>query len=262
MLLIAAGLGIAIGLIVFFFVPGQKKADQVQGKTDSPRTAAHEGGRKAASQQPGPGRDKTASTEQPPAHPETNRPSGMPLITLPSAPGSLDLDTIPLPPLPYCIYTDGYKNFKEAATTLSELDSNYLTAYIVPMAIKGNVAQSLFGVTQDGLWYLVLTGHFPSRKEARKTLAFMMKELPGYQPEILGFPYALECGRFLAPEKARKLSDKLDRKGVFHYTQDYPTTSGKTLTRILVGCYFSEQGASARVGRLREKGFDCRVVKR
>ncbi len=186
----------------------------------------------------------------------------MPLITLPSNPDSLDLENIVLPPLPYCIYTGAYKDIKEAATTQSELDSNYLAAYIVPVEIKGNVAQSLFGVTQDGLWYRVLTGHFASKSEARKTLAVMMKELPGYQPEILRFPYALECGRFLVPEEARKLSEKLDQKGVFHYTQDYPTSGGKTLTRILVGCYFSKQGANAETVRLQGQGFDCRVVER
>jgi hypothetical protein len=186
----------------------------------------------------------------------------MPLITLPSNPDNFDLEKIVLPPLPYCIYTDAYKNLKEAATTRSELDSNYLAAYIVPVEIKGNVAQSLFGVTQDGLWYRVMTGHFASKSEARKTLAVMMKELPGYQPEIMRFPYALECGRFLAPEEVRKLSDRLDQKGVFHYTQDYPTSEGKTFTRILVGCYFSERGAKAEAGRLQEKGFDCRVVER
>ncbi len=186
----------------------------------------------------------------------------MPAVDLPADADRFDLEALALPPLPYCIYTGAYKDYQEAATTQSELDSNYLAAYIVPIEIRGNVAQSLFGVTQDGLWYRVLTGHFSSKEEARKTLGVMMEELPGYQPEIMRFPYTLECGRFLAQEAARELADRLDKAGVFHYTQVYPTRDGRSVTRILVGCFFSEQGAKDQEGPLQEKGVSCTVAER
>lgn len=186
----------------------------------------------------------------------------VPAVALSADADDFDLESLVLPPLPYCIYMGAHKEFQEAATTQSELESNYLPAYIVPIRIKGNVAQSLFGVTQDGLWYRVLTGHFRSKEDARETLGMMMSELPGYQPEILRFPYTVECGRFLDANRARLLSEKLDQKDVFNYSQTYPTSDGRTLTRILVGCFFSERGAEDQAARLEEKGFSCTVTDR
>ena len=90
----------------------------------------------------------------------------------------------------------------------------------------------------------------------------MMDELPGYQPEIMRFPYALECGRVLAPEQAHQLTNRLDQEGIFHYTQTYPTSDGGALHRILVGCYFSEQGARDRKRQLDRQGFSCGIVER
>lgn len=267
--------GIGIGLIVFFFVLGPtrmeirglRKASNSQTATPqsarSPLQVAAPGetGKQAAGQ--------NASTSEAGTAPEGNSPgqesvpiTGVPVVDLPADADRFDLESLKLPPLPYCIYTGAYKDLREAATTQSELDSNYLSAYIVPVEIKGNVAQSLFGVTQDGLWYRVLTGHFSSKEEARKTLAVMMEELPGYQPEIMRFPYTLECGRFLVPDEARKLSGRLDKKGVYHYTQTYPTQNGGTLSRVLVGCFFSEHGAKDQAGPLEEKGFSCTVAVR
>ncbi len=212
--------------------------------------------------QPAAGAEAAAAPDRASSDAESYRPSGTPVISLPAEMDSFDLEAVVLPPLPYCIYAGAFKDFHEAATTQSELDSNYLAAYIVPVEIKGNVAQSLFGVTQDGLWYRVLTGHFSSKEEARKTLGVMMEELPGYQPEILRFPYTLECGRFLVPDQARSLTERLDQEDVFHYTQTFPTSNDKTLTRVLVGCFFSKQGAEDQAGRLQGKGFDCQAAER
>ncbi len=254
---------IVVGLIVFFFLrspdgPGTEslqEASSPQTDTDQPASpAAYDPSEANATDPEAPG--------GPFAGEESNTPPGMPLLSLPEEADSYDLENLALPPMPYCIYTGAYKDFQEAATTQSELDSNYLPAYIVPVEIKGNVAQSLFGVTQDGLWYRVLTGHFSSKEEARHTLRVMMAELPGYQPEIMRFRHTVECGRFLVTEEARKLSERLDQEDVFHYTQTFPTTSGESLTRVLVGCYFSMKGAEEALGRLQGKGFSCVVSER
>ncbi len=254
---VAVLVGIVIAVIVFFFMGSPKETDTASQQPDPTRTASSgESGEIPA------GTQATAAPEQPSSDKESYRPSGVPVISLPAEADSFELEAVLLPPLPYCIFVGAYTDFQEAATTQSELDSNYLAAYIIPVEIKGNVAQSLFGVTQDGLWYRVLTGHFTSKEAARKTLAVMMEELPGYQPEILRFPYALECGRFLVPEQARELSQKLDQEGVFHYTQEYPTSDGKTLTRVLVGCFFSKKGAEDQAGPLQGKGFTCQLTER
>ena len=183
-------------------------------------------------------------------------------MVLPPNADRFDLEGLVFPQLPYCIYTGAYKDPLEASTTWSELDSNYLDAYIVPVEVKGNVAQSLFGVTKDGTWYRVLTGHFSSKEEARKTLAVMMEELPGYQPEIMRFPYAVECGRFLDPEEARMVMERLDQAGFFPYTQKFPTNDDRTLARVLVGSHFSMQGAEGLKKLLEEKEFPCEIVER
>jgi cell division septation protein DedD len=249
--------GAIVAGIVFLMMGSPKETDTASRQPDPMQTASSgESGETPA------GRKATAAPEQASSGEASHGTSDMPTISLPADADNFELEAVMLPPRPYCIFVGAYKDFQEAATTQSELDSNYLAAYIIPIEIKGNVAQSLFGVTQDGLWYRVLTGHFSSKEAARNTLAIMMEELPGYQPEILRFPYTLECGRFLVPDPIRALSERLDREGVFHYTQQYPTSDGQTLTRVLVGCFFSKKGAEDQAGRLQGKGFTCQLTER
>ena len=263
-----------MGLVVVFFFVSPKKTEapkQEATSSQSPdpaqpsapgRTTSSEGFGQGPGQKPVAGTKPTKDLEgASPYETDSRRPS-MPVIALPPEADEFDLESLIFPPLPYSIYTGAYKDLQEAGTTMSELDSNYLDAYIVPIEVSGNVAQSLFGVTQDGTWYRVLTGHFGSKEEARRTLGLMMEELPGYQPEIMRFPYALECGRFLEHEDARRLTDRLDQEGIFHYTQRYPTSDGRTVLRTMVGCYFSEKGAQDRKQRLDGLGFSCGIVER
>jgi hypothetical protein len=248
--------GIVIAAVVFF-MGGPKETDEGSRQAHPAQTASVGKGGEAPDGAPATvpaGETYTKTTQK--------GDFAVPVITVPADADSFDLEGVLLPPLPYCIFVDAYKDYKEAAMTQSELDSNYLTAYISPVEIKGAVSQSLFGVTQDGLWYRVLTGHFSSKETARKTLALMMEELPGYQPEIMRFPYTLECGRFLEADQARELSERLDQEGVFHYIQAYPTSDDRTLTRVLVGCFFSRNGAEDQAGRLQGQGFSCQLTDR
>jgi len=170
------------------------------------------------------------------------------------------LTQLALPPLPYSIYMGAHKSIEEAKTTQREHVSNYLPCFIVPVEVRGEIGQSLFGVTQEGLWYAVLIGHFPSKDRARKTLGRMMQERTEGQPEIMQFPYALDCGRTLEENRALQMVENLSQAGFFPYTLDYPLEDGRTLTRILVGCHFSEQGALATGALLEQKGFlSCRT---
>ncbi len=277
---LTAATGVLIGVIVFFLFSappekdGQRPApptrqaessDQPGRTKESPATDASSGAVGVASSSA-----ERGSVESPPLFPPEKAPSegpfdlrsSLPVITLPAEADRFDLESLRFPATPYCIYTGAHQDLQEAETTRSELESNYLSAYIVPVEVNGNVAQSLFGVTKDGTWYGVMTGHFGSKDEARNTLGLMMKELPGYQPEIMRFPYALECGRFLVPEEARALAEQLDQASLFPYTQTYPTNDGRSLTRVLSGCYFSEPYAQAQELILEGKGFSCQVVER
>jgi cell division septation protein DedD len=256
----AACAGVAVALFLVFSVPAKKEV----AKGERPSLQPSDPARAASPPDPMPSNETDAPTTAGLAPSESGSPRtpAMPVVSLPGDAEQSDLENVVLPSLPYSIYLGAHKDFQEAATTQSELESNYLTAYVVPIRIKGNASQSLFGVTQDGSWYRVLTGHFGSKEEARNTLGFLMAELPGYQPEILRLPYAVECGRFLEPEDARELAEKLDKKDVFSYTQTYPTTDGRSLTRVLVGCFFSERGAQDQAEQLRKIGFSCSVAER
>jgi len=181
-------------------------------------------------------------------------------LPIPAAADEASLRQLSLPPLPYSIYAGAFKSVEEAQTTQREHVSNYLPGYILPIEVKGEIAQSLFGVTQDGAWYAVLIGHFASKDAARKTLGRMMKDRAEGQPEIMQFPYALECGRTLEETQSLQLADRLSQAGFFPYTQDYPVEDGRVLTRVMVGCHFSEIGASPLKDLLEQKGFSsCRA---
>jgi cell division protein FtsN len=183
-----------------------------------------------------------------PAEPGTPEPvppaESAPAVEVPVGADASVLQQLQLTPLPYSIYIGAYKTVDEAQTTQRELLSDYLPSYIVPVEVRGEVAQSLFGVTQDGSWFSVLVGHFTSKDEARKTLGRMMKGGTEGQPEIMQFPYALECGRYLDNAEAARSAEALSTAGFFPYTQTYQVQDGRTLTRVLLGCHFSEKGAA------------------
>jgi cell division protein FtsN len=260
---------IGIGLVVYFFSLGPK-GEQETTPSRQQAEAPHRDGSSAEKpdlaepSEPAPSSEPKSTAHQRQLFPGegSNPPSRLPVITLPANADRLDLENLVFPPLPYCIYTGAYRDLQEADTTRSELDSNYLAAHIVPIEIEGNVAHSLFGVSTNGTWYGVMTGHFTSKEEARQTLGMMMNELPGYQPEILKFPYALECGRFLVTEEAHGLDKRLSQASFFPYAQVYPTSDGRTITRIMVGCFFSKAGAQAQNQHLEKAGFSCEVVER
>jgi cell division septation protein DedD len=108
----------------------------------------------------------------------------------------------------------------------------------------------------------VLVGQYSSIEPARETLKVVMKELSSYQPEIIKFGYALECGRFLELEDANQLSARMVSQTLFPYLQTYPTSDGRRLHRILVGCFFSRQGALPLKSELELKGYSCRIAQR
>jgi len=190
--------------------------------------------------------------------------ASMPRITVPPGTQPEELDALQIPPLPYSIYHGIQRTLKESETTQRELSSGYFLSYVVPVEIRESVAQSLYGVSQDGTWYRVLIGHFPTKKSARQFLETLMEARPDDQPEIMKFPYALECGRFLDDQQAAadQLGAALRSDGFFPYTQVYPTHQGGQLIRVLVGCFFSKQGAGAPQRALAERGYSCEVEER
>ncbi len=186
----------------------------------------------------------------------------MPIITLPPGMRMEELEFLKIPPLPYSIFNDIYRTVKESETTQRELLIHFFQSYIVPVDITGNIAQSLYGVSQDGMWFCIFIGHFPTKNLTRDFLGMLMDERPDDQPEIMKFTYAAECGRFLDPEAAKQLQENLHRDGFYPYTQLYPTNDGKSLARIMVGCFFSEQGAQSQKNHLADRGYSCKVAER
>jgi cell division septation protein DedD len=51
-------------------------------------------------------------------------------------------------------------------------------------------------------------------------------------------------------------------QGISPYLQTYPTVDGRKLHRILVGCFFSSQGALAVKSELDLQGYSCKIVQR
>lgn len=145
---------------------------------------------------------------------------------------------------------------------MREFRARGLPAYLSPVNVRGPVAQSLYGVSQDGLWYRILVGSYPSPESARKILKFIMEKLSTYQPEILKIPYTLECARVLDSSKADEIASMLAARGLFPYVQTWRAKSGGTLHRVLLGCHFSRAAAVSFQRELEAKGLSCRCAER
>ena len=184
------------------------------------------------------------------------------IVTLPPEIDITDLDNIDLPQHPYSIYINAFKGIQDAKVALRELASKNLSAYIIPVDIHGNVSQSLYGVTQNGRWYRVFVGSYPDKEEARKILAQVTEKAPTFQPEILPFSFALECGLFTSQQEAQKLLKQLSENEFWPYLQIFETQDGNNLWRILVGCFFSIRGAQTQRNQLETEDYSCRVVMR
>lgn len=191
-----------------------------------------------------------------------SEPEQIAAIHLPAQATRGDLENLNLPPYPYSIYTGAFREREEAETTLREHLTHSLPAYTVPVNVQGSIAQSLYGVTQDGLWYRVLIGQYASRVSARDTLKILMEKPSGYQPEIMKFLYALECGRFLDQQEATQLMTRLADQGLFPYLQSYSASDGTKLHRVLLGCFFSRKAALPDKNELELKGYPCKIVQR
>ncbi len=175
---------------------------------------------------------------------------------------SIDLENIIFPLLPYSINANIHNTLQEAFLTKREISSHNLPVYIVPVQIEGNVAQSLFSVTQDGKWFQILIGNFSTKKSTRETLRFMVEKLPNYHLEIMKYDYTVECGRFLVKEEAEKLIDELIENGFSPYSHTYLTQNEITIWRVMTGCFFSSRGAQAQKDQLEKKGYTGKIVKR
>jgi len=186
----------------------------------------------------------------------------LPEIFLPQALTPGELDSVALPPLPYSIFTGAYKSLAEAETTRRELLSHFIPSYIVPVEVQGSVAQSLYGVTSDGSWYRILIGHFSTQDQARQFLGTLMELRPNERPEIVKFTYAVECARFLHESGPDPLLNRIHEDGFLPYRQTFPAHDGTQLTRVLVGCNFSTQGAQKLRDALAERGYSCKIAER
>jgi cell division septation protein DedD len=283
--LIAASLGgIILGLLAVLYFANSEKPERMNSPPVPLQTSAGTAGQDDNEISETSPLKSTVDSEKPPQPaeiPEGDRKGGepypsrerhaqkaastlpdLPVISVPQDSPLDELDDIKFPPLPYSIFHGAYKSLQEAETTQRELQSNFIPSYIVPVAIEGLVAQSLYGISNDGIWYRIFIGHFPTQQDTREFLGTFMEDRPDDQPEIMKFSFANECGRFLESGPAEELTQRLEQEGFSPYRQTYPTREGGTLIRILVGCYFSEQGAHEKKEQLEGRGYSCRIVER
>ncbi len=260
-----AGTGIRLATLLAAFLlflgssagPGQSGPEPPPPKPPEPQA-------EAPSVPALPSETPASPSEQPAESPPLARPEDeqIPVLSLPDPPTADALGRLALPPRPYSIYVGSARELTDAEATLREFRARGLPAYLSPVNVRGPVAQSLYGVSQDGLWYRILVGSYTSPESARKILKFIMEKLSTYQPEILKFPYALECARALDPSRAEETASALAARGLFPYVQTWRVESGGTLHRVLVGCHFSRAAAATLQRELEAKGLSCRCAER
>lgn len=248
-------------LAAFFLIlsPVPGLAESTPQATQSTELPADSSSAQATSSPPPP-----SSAEQPPeASPgPLGEDEEAPVLSLPNPATAEALARLSLPPRPYSIYIGSFRETQEAEATLREFKGRGLPAYLLPVNVRGPIAQSLYGVTQDGLWHRIFVGHYSSPESARKTLKFIMEKVSTYQPEILKLSYALECARVLEDSEAEKVASELAARGLSPYLQTWRVDQERTLHRVLLGGYFSKAAAASFQRELEAKGVSCKAVER
>jgi cell division septation protein DedD len=174
------------------------------------------------------------------------------------APSAAPIEKIPPTPpaefkkivfYPYTIHISSWQNSKDAVV---DYEKKYRKLDVV-FITKINLGQ-------NGIWYRIDYGAFPTIKEA----VLQMKELQAKnvidQGAFIGssVPYAIELGVFTGNEDALAQAQKLRIKGIIPYVMKEPGD----VYRLLAGAYPDKKSAEPAREDLKSLGMQPKITKR
>jgi cell division septation protein DedD len=151
--------------------------------------------------------------------------------------------SLEFPRRPYSLYVGSLNTLDQARKALSSLRGKDASLYLARVDLG-----------ERGVWWRVYAGHFRDAEEAERYRS--ERGLNEASPRQT--PYAVLIGVFSHDDEVRARAKSLE--GLGH--SPYPIREEGGRSRLLVGAYVTEGGAEKEAGELRQKGIECRVVRR
>jgi len=149
---------------------------------------------------------------------------------------------------PYTIQVSSYQKKEKSNSKAIELRKSGDIAFTSYAHIPGK-----------GDWYRIFVGFYKSLSEAKKAGAALKKRNFLYA-NVIKMPYAVQTGCFDSDRELKKIEADLMVKGYIPYIA--PDRHDNSKSRLLIGAFETEEKAEVVAQRLKEKGFNAKIVRR
>ncbi|MEW6669453.1 MAG: SPOR domain-containing protein [Thermodesulfobacteriota bacterium] len=147
------------------------------------------------------------------------------------------------PERPYSLYVGSVNTLEQAKKALSTAGGGGVSFYWAKVDLGDR-----------GIWWRIYAGHFRDPDEAEKFRS--VRGLSEATPKQT--PYAVLIGVFSDGTEVESRKSLLEGQGLSCYA--IQEEDGRS--RLLTGAYITKEGAEKEAGELRQKGIECRVVRR
>jgi tetratricopeptide (TPR) repeat protein len=114
-------------------------------------------------------------------------------------------------------------------------------------------------ISGKGEWHRIFVGFYKSFSEAEKAAAALKKRNFPYA-NVMKMPYAVQAGCFDSDQELKKIEADLMAKGYIPYI--VPDRHDNSKSRLLIGAFETKEKAEVVAQRLKEKGFNAKIVRR
>jgi tetratricopeptide (TPR) repeat protein len=149
---------------------------------------------------------------------------------------------------PYTIQISSYREKEKSNTKAMELRKAGDMAFTSYADIPGK-----------GVWHRIFIGFYTSESEAEKAAAKLKKRNFPYA-DVRIMPYAVQAGSSESDQELKKIEADLMAKG--YIPQIAPDRNDSRKSRLLIGAFKTEEKAEVVAKRLKEKGFNAKIVRR
>jgi cell division septation protein DedD len=149
---------------------------------------------------------------------------------------------------PYTIQISSYREKEKSNRKAIELRKSGDMAFTSYAHIPGK-----------GVWHRIFVGFYKSESEAEKAAAALKKRNFPYA-DVRIMPYAVQAGSFDSDQELKKNEADLMAKGYIPHIA--PDRNDNSKSRLLIGAFKTEEKAEVVAQRLKEKGFNAKIVRR